>query len=116
MIGISTQTYDLDGARIFRNPEDLKNRRGERRVSRTGTLDGGVVITDLGFADGDRTILVNEPNASLASVDFARYLVEHYSLVNVMTEDGAYSAVPSAYDVSNGELSLTMLVSEKLSD
>jgi len=119
MIGISTQTYDLDGARIFNETsraKDAENRRGERRTSRTATLDGGVVITDLGFSDGDRTIKVFEPDASLESIEFARYLVEHYSLAVVTTEDGAYEAVPSTYDVSDGDLTITLAVVEKLSE
>ena len=73
MIGLSTITFDLDGARIFsgdRNAE-LKNRKGDRRISRTATLDGGVLIADLGFSDGDRTLSAIELDATQKTVDFA---------------------------------------------
>lgn len=119
MIGVATLTYDLEGSRVFRNTErsrDLKNRKGERRITRTGTLDGGVVIADMGFVDGDRDIIIEEPKASIEAVDFARYICEEYNLVTVTTEDGAYEAAPSAYEVSDGTLKMTMLVSEKVSE
>ena len=119
MIGISTQTYDLAGARVFRNTdrnEDLRNRKGERRVSRTATLDGGCLIADMGYSDGDRTIRIEEPQASIEAVDFARYIVEHYTSVVIATEDGAYQAAPESYEVKYGVLTMTLLVKTKLSD
>lgn len=118
MIGISTITFDLDGARIFsgdRNTE-LNNRKGERRISRTATLDGNVLIDDLGFADGDRTLTAIELDATEAAVNFAKYLVENYSLINVTTDDGAYEAAPESYTVDDGKVSLTLLVNRKISD
>lgn len=117
MIGVSTLTYDLDGSRVFYSDrsKDLKNRNGERRTSRTGTLDGGVVIADMGYVDGDRDIIIEEPTASIDAVDFARYICETYNLVTVTTEDGAYQAAPSNYKVSDGTLKMTMLVSAKVS-
>ncbi len=118
MIGISTQIFDLEGARIFRTNRDadLKNRQGGRRVSRTATLDGGVVITDTGYVDGDRDLIIEEPQASVESVAFARYIIEHYGLVNVMTDDGAYEAAPGSYKVDDGLLTIKMMITEKISE
>jgi len=119
MIGIGTQTYDPVGARIFTNTdriEDLKNRQGERRLSRVATLEGGVTIIDFGFTDGDRTVKLCELEASVEAVDFVKYIIENYTLIVVTTDDGAYKVAPSAYWVDKGKLSLTMLISEKLSD
>lgn len=118
MIGVATLTYDLGGARVFKNTDratDLKNRGGERRTMRTGTLDGGVVIADMGFAHGDRDIIIEEPQASIEAVDFAQYICENYSLVTVTTQDGAYEAAPRTHEVVEGRLKLTMQVSEKVS-
>lgn len=119
MIGISTQTYDLDGTRLFLETDraqDSENKSGARRVSRTATLDGDVLVSDMGYADGDRTIKVREQMASLAAIAFARYIVEHYQLVVVTTDDGAYTAVPSEYGIDSGDLVMTMLVTEKISE
>ncbi|MCK9362148.1 MAG: hypothetical protein M0P74_00875 [Syntrophales bacterium] len=119
MIGIATRTYDLIGARVFRDmprSKDQENRSGARRVSRTGTLDGGCVIADMGFSDGDRGIYIEEPSATIESVNFARYIVEEYALVIVAMEDGAYEAAPESYAVKDGILSIRLLVSEKVSE
>lgn len=119
MIGISTQTYDIIGAWLFMNTDhdnDMKNRSGGRRVSRTATLDGGATVYDAGYSDGDRTINAVENWASEAAVAFARYIVEHYTSVAVTTEDGAYKAVPSSYQLNNGNLRMELLITEKLSE
>jgi len=117
MIGISTQTFDIDGNMIFDISRVIavKNRQGARRVSRTATLDGGVVITDTGHSDGDRDIVIEVPDASITCVDFARYIVENYSLVTVAAEDGAYEAVPESYSVDKGTLEIKLLIKQKLS-
>lgn len=119
MIGISTQIYDLEGARIFEDLDpgkEQKNRRGERRVTRTATLDGGVSIADMGYSDGDRTITVMELAASLEAVEFVEYICRNYTLVTVTAEDGAYSAAPETHAVGeDGTLTFTLLVKEKMS-
>lgn len=118
MIGVSTPIFDIEGARIFRRAapaSDQDNRQGSRRVSRTKTLDGGVVITDGGYCDGDRDIAIEEPEASLAAVEFARYVVETYSDVMVTMDDGVYNAAPQSYELKAGTLVLKLWIMEKLS-
>jgi len=118
MIGLSTITFDLDGARIFQTDRssELKNRQGDRRISRTATLDGGVLIADLGYADGDRKLTVVELDATEAAVTFAKYMVENFSLINATTEDGAYEVAPESYSIDNGNLTISLLVNRKISD
>jgi hypothetical protein len=119
MIGISTPTFDTQGSRVFRNADrgtEMKNRSGARRIARTATLDGGCVIADMGFSDGDRSLTAEDPLPGIEAVEFARYIVENYGLVVVTTEDGVYEAAPEAYDVNaSGVLSIKLLVSGKLS-
>ena len=118
MIGLSTITFDLKGARIFSGDRnaDLKNRKGDRRISRTATLDGGVLIADLGFSDGDRTLTAIELDATQEAVDFAQYIVEHYTLINAATDDGVYEVAPESYIVDDGKLTITLLVNRKISE
>lgn len=119
MIGISTKVYDTAGARLFMATDmeiEMANRSGARRVSRTPTLDGGVVVSDTGYADGDRDFIVTELNAAKEAVDYAQYIVENYGLINVATRDGVYTAVPESYNISRGTLSLRLLITEKLSE
>lgn len=119
MIGISTKTYDINGARLFTETDpgkDAANRSGSRRLTRRATLDGGASLCDLGYSHADRIITVVEPQASLESIEYARYICETYSLVIVSTEDGVYEAGPETHDVSDdGELTITLLVKQKLS-
>ena len=117
MIGISTQTYDLSGARIFKLIMPVPvHRAGSRRIMRTATLDGGVTIADMGYSDGDRTFTIEIPDPRIEDVDFARYIVETFNLVTVVTDDGVYSVAPSTYKVlSNGKLSIELLVKQKTS-
>ena len=118
MIGLSTITFDLEGARIFSGDRnaDLKNRKGDRRISRTATLDGGVLIADLGFSDGDRTLSAIELDATQEAVNFAQYIVEHYTLINAATDDGVYEVAPESYIVDDGKLTITLLVNRKISE
>jgi hypothetical protein len=113
MIGISTQTYDIVGSRIF-PLADVAHRAGKRRVSRTATLDGGVSVYDTGYSDSDRDITVREPDATAEAIEFARYIVETYGLVNLSMDDGAYEGVPESYLIdSYGVLELRVLITEK---
>lgn len=119
MIGLAAQTYDIDGARIFRDTDRFKdqaNRKGGRRVSRTATLDGGVSISDMGYSDGDRTLAVVVPGASEELIAFAEYLIRTYALITITTGDGAYEAAPETHNVSDGTLTLTLLIAEKISE
>jgi len=118
MIGISTQTYDLNGTRIFRQADyeaELANLGLSRRVTRTATLDGGVAITDSGAVHGDRDISVKEPDADEEAVAWGKYIVENYGLVTVTMSDGAYSGVPSDCVFSGGMMELKIMLTEKLS-
>lgn len=118
MIGISTRTYDLLGSMIFplSDSDDMINGNGKRRCSRTATLDGGCVVYDTGYAEGDRTIKVREKDADKSLVDFAKYITQKYPTVIVTSRDGAYIGVPESYNVNNGTLEMDILIIEKISE
>jgi hypothetical protein len=114
MIGICTQTYDLDGARVFHQTHTSDTQRSTRRVSRTATLDGGVVIDDGGYAAGDRTIELKQTNPAQADIDFCNYVLQNYSTVILTCREGAFVVAPSQVDVDRrtGELKAVYLVKE----
>jgi hypothetical protein len=118
MIGISAKVFDLDGARIYdtNRSTDMQNRGGSRRASRVATLDGGVSVYDMGYADSDRDITVEVNNPSIEAIEFAEYITRTYTEVTVTIEDGAYSVVPESHRLNAaGALLLTLRVTEKLS-
>lgn len=119
MIAIASTTYDPDGWRVFAiSPakNDLANRAGARRVSRTATLDGGCAVYDTGYTDADRDIKVSVPSPGAADLAFARHLCESCPEVWVYTPEGAFAGVPESYRVVSGELIITVLITDRLDD
>lgn len=117
MIGIATETFDTGGAHIFKTSgaDEAVNESGSRRCTRTSTLDGGCVVYDTGYSDSDKTIIVKEKNSSETAVSFAKYIVKNYRTVLVATCDGVFRGVPESWDVADGTLTLSILITEKLS-
>ncbi len=117
MIGVSSLVFDIYGAWVFSSRDNTDAiMSGRRRTSRSATLDGGAVVSDLGYSHGDRTLVVQEKEASEEAVAFARRIVENYSTVAVSTIDGAYLAVPESYEYRDGTLELRLLITEKTSE
>lgn len=115
IVGLSVPIFDLSGGRTVRIlPTAYEGlNKGERRATRTATLDGAAVVYDAGFADADRTLEV-QTRDSLAAAFFA-YLVQTYNLIKISTDTGKYSAVPKRWAEENGIATLEALVMEKLS-
>jgi hypothetical protein len=114
IIGISTTTVDTSGDVIIDPNANTKIKVNSRRVSRTKTLDGGVVITDGGYSDGDRTLEIRS-NVTKALWDKIWTIFKTYPLVHVATEDGFYSAAIETAKYEDNEAVLTILVKAKLS-
>jgi hypothetical protein len=111
---ISTPTYDLDGVvalDVIAQPEPDGARR---RVNRIATLDGGVVLNDFGFSDGDRTLLLRWRPTGRAQHDDIDRLLQTYPLLQVSTRAGVYLAAPEVYVQGGDESSLRLLVKSKL--
>lgn len=112
---ISAPTFDLSGyVEIDALPESTFH-EAPRRVNRVKTLDGGAVINDGGFSDADRTITLRWQPVSETTEAAIERMLRLYSLVNVSTRGGVYSAAPDIYIPGPAESSLRLLVLEKLS-
>lgn len=115
MIAITTVTFDLAGVLLLNKvkqpaPEIM------RRVSRTKTIDGGVVIQDSGLSHGDRTFVVTISDLSQEIVDRVFYLIQAYSEIHIATEEGFFlGSLERFFTKSTGEGRLTILVKDKLS-
>ena len=119
MIAIASTTYDPAGWRVFpgdRVANDLDNRSGGRRVSRTATLDGGCAVYDTGYTDADRTITVSVPSPTADDLVFARRVCESFQTVRVFTAEGAFAGVPEDYRVSTGTLKIKILITGRLDE
>ena len=114
-IGIASVTYDSAGNVFLLPLPDGTNIRGNaRRLSRTKTLDGGVVFTDGGVRVGDRTIEISvSSTAELWTLIF--HLFEVATWVTVATEEGCFLAKFSECREADGKIKITALVSSDLS-
>jgi len=116
MIGVASIIFDTEGTWIFRSKMSAEGESGNRRATRTATLDGGVAVSDLGYSEGDREISVKEEEAMTEAVAFAKRMCETYTLVTVVTESGAYYAVPYGWGYKDGMLTMKLQVTEKISE
>jgi hypothetical protein len=113
-IGIASQTYDADGAFILSPLADTSIRDMERRLTRTKTLDGGVVITDGGYSVGDRTLDIVVTSERELALSLAA-LLEDALWVIVSTEEGCYLAKFQELRDRDGKLTIRALIKEDLS-
>ena len=114
IIGIASSSYLADGAAILSVLPKTDIRKGERRVSRTKTLDGGAVITDSGYADGDRTFTL-EIESSLAMWQKLWAIFKAATLLTVTTDDGCFSAAASSIKDDGNVITIETLIKAKLS-
>jgi hypothetical protein len=110
MIGLSTPTFDLDGAILIEELPRTDLGPIRRRVNRQRTLDGGVVVNDSGHAVGDRTIVVRWRIRSAEQLRAVQRLVQTYTRLTVCTREGAFTAAPEMVKSSGAEGDLTLLV------
>lgn len=114
-IGIAAAAYMDNGACVVAPLDDAAIRSGSRRVSRTKTLDGGVVVSDSGYADGDRTLVVRL-NSTAALWDTLWRIFRYASGVIVSTHEGCYSANIRTISDQDSVISLEILINTKLSE
>lgn len=117
MIGIASVSYDAVGWRVFHGDpvaNDLGNRGGARRVSRTATLGGGCVVYDTCYTDSDRTITVTVPSPKTADLYFADHVCRNCPRVWIFTREGVFAGVPERHAVTGGVLKITILVTDRL--
>jgi hypothetical protein len=113
IIGISTITADTSGNVIIEPNANTKMKNNTRRAIRTKTLDGGVVFTDSGYTDGDRTFQIHS-NVTKETWDKIWNIFKSYTLVQVASEDGFFSAAIESARYEENEAILSILIKERL--
>jgi hypothetical protein len=111
MIGLSKIVQEAGGAIIIHKDSRADIKRAEARVSRTATLDLGVVIDHRGYSHGDRTFRV-ESEVNKADADFIWAMFKTELFVNIATSDGFFYGSISAVDIDRGQLTITLLIKE----
>ena len=115
MISITKATSDSGSAIIIRNYQrKSKIKNASARVSKSSTLDGGVVVIHSGFADGDRKIDIRVRLSESLS-DSLWSIFQSETSVNFAIPDGVFSAAISKLRIDNGDTKMIMEIVSKLS-
>ena len=113
MLALSVSVADTAGTVILQMTGDYDPRGGSRRVTRTKTLDGACAIFDGGFSHSDRTWqVVAWADETTWEKLFA--LMSLYSLVNVATGEGFFTACIEAAAREEDKVRMTILIKEKI--
>lgn len=114
MFVISTIDYHEAGSIICRRIRKSRDAAdATRRVSRTATLDGGVVLIDSGYSEGDRTFELYAAGMKerwLAVKD----LFLQQPLVYLSIDEGLYAGVIEKAQLQDGDLYIKFLPKEKI--
>lgn len=110
MIGLSTREYHPSGALLISELNNgTKTRDFTRRVSKVKTLDGGVSVTDFGYAVGDRTMTVAF-RTDQALFDLLVLLGQLTGSFVMTNADGAYSVYLTDFSFVNGIVTIQLTV------
>lgn len=112
MISITMQTADING-HVILDDGDSKLGAVSARVSRTATLDGGCVITHSGLSQGDRTFRISTTIAEDQKTAI-EYINENATMVTISCAEGLFSGSISSIDTSKPEMTMTILIKERL--
>jgi len=112
---LSAKTFDPVGHVQINITPDTNQGEVRRRVNRVATLDGGVVVNDSGFSDGDRTIdLAWVPRDGITDAAVDR-MVQLYDRATLATRVGVFDVALDSYIPGTDESTLRLLVISKLS-
>lgn len=111
MVSITTiESKAVDGVSFDELPTSIF-RDTIPRVTRTPTLDGGVVVDHRGFADGDRTFKI-EALLDETTTDLLWALYRSETLVKISCREGFFTGVLADLKADGGRVSLLFWVKE----
>lgn len=112
MIGLSTATYDPNGAlRLTARVQD--DRQANRRGTITATLDGSCSVYDGGYSITDQSWNTTLRRPALALLTQLQYLVAYYAELTLCCETGVFAARVS-YTMRNELLTITLRPTRRL--
>jgi hypothetical protein len=115
LIAITAVNFSLSGNVLFDATEDSDVGTTVRRVSRTATLDGGAVLSDMGFSHADRTFRINSKGPlSQDDVGILRTMHREHSLVNCAIPEGVFQGVVNQFRDDSGFVEMSFLVKAKI--
>jgi len=111
-IGLKKATADSASAVLIRDDSWCTVKEYSARVMRTATLDGGAVIENLGYSDGDRNItIVTEAHPDIIAK--IKSLIVDELFIIVSTRDGVYYGAIDSLVSDRDQINLTILIQER---
>ena len=114
MIGIASELWMPEGAFVLAALPASDIRRADRRVNRAKTLDGGVVVTDGGYADGDRDMAFQVPSTQPLWESLWAFF-QSAAYVTVSVADGCYLAALKRIREESGVINIEVMIKSRLS-
>jgi hypothetical protein len=111
-IGLKKITAEAGSAVLIRDDSRSTMKDYRPRVTRSPTLDGGAVIYNLGYSDGDRDISIVSM-VDPETEEKLRSMVQDELFVIVSTRDGVFYGSIDAMVVDRGILNLKFLAQER---
>ena len=111
LISLCATEYDPKGSGMIRLTSEsaVRMQSGQRRQSKTATLDGGVVLYDTGHTLSDTTWKV-ESLASPATIDLIDYLCREYSELDLRYLNKQAKVSISSWHVTGDKISFNLSV------
>jgi hypothetical protein len=102
MITVSKIEYDIDGS-ILIDENIAKTTYGSnsRRQNRVGTLDGGTILQDRGYAVGDMTFNITAKRYIQADFDRLQDLLTSQPVVRLSCREGTFIGTLKSLDSTN---------------
>ena len=109
MISITSQSGSSNGV-IFIESKESKFKTFEPRVTKSQTLDGGVVYDHRGMIEADREFNIIANNLNQTQIDGIQNIIENETYINVATDEAFFQAVIQRAELDNGFLRMTVWV------
>lgn len=111
-VGISTHLFDLNGDVVLQNvsPIGAALERLTRRVNRQATLNQSAFLDDLGFSDGDRTIVFSLDDITAEQATVLKNIIRNHATVWLSKWDGCFNAALQTFDPDAGRPVVTLLI------
>ena len=111
-IGLKKISAEAGSAVIIKDDSRSTIKEYSPRVSRSATLDGGAVIENLGYSDGDREISIISEVDSEKEIRLQSMVRDELYLV-VSTRDGVFYGAIDSLTIDRGSLKIKILAQER---
>ena len=101
MISITSKSGSSDGV-IFQESNKSGFKTFEPRLTKTPTLDGGVVYDHRGMVTADREFRIIANNLSAIQTSALQTIIENETYVNLSTDEGFFEGVIQRADLDRG--------------